>query len=93
MDKAYEKNLKREFPRCNYNQLEALSKVFRRRPVATSSAIAGAANFERTVDIFARREERLRKAFGRASKPGAATAAARELKAKNITALLERVSE
>lgn len=88
IDKACEKNLKREFPRCNYNQLEALSKVFRRRPVATSSATAGAANFERTVDIFARREERLRKAFGRTSKPGAA----RELKAKNIAALLERMS-
>ena len=56
--------------------------------MATSSATAGAANLERTVDIFARREERLRKAFGRTSKPGAA----RELKAKNIAALLECVS-
>ena len=51
---------------------------------------AGAANFERTVDIFARREERLRKAFGRTSKPGGEMTA-RELKAKNISALLERV--
>ena len=52
---------------------------------------AGAANFERTVDIFARREERLRRAFGRPSK-SSTVIAARELKAKNVADLLERVS-
>jgi hypothetical protein len=28
-DKTYEKNFKREFPKCNYNQLEALAKAFK----------------------------------------------------------------
>ncbi len=29
IDKAFEKNFKREFPKCNYNQLEALGKAFK----------------------------------------------------------------
>ena len=62
--------------------------------MAATSAAATSASFERTLDIFARREDRLRNAFGRRGAPkrgvcGATTA--RDLKAKNIAALLERV--
>ena len=77
IDKALEKNFKKEFPGFNYNQLEALLKCYRRRPKAPTGII-------KTIDIFSKRDSQ-KKALAGKGKTG------KHLKTKSIAATLERV--